>query len=187
MKKKIVKKAQPKSKAKRAAPGLQDDDIITLILDDHKPLKMLIKVLKDTKKHSLRERRKAFEEFATHLELHAKPEERVLYTHMKEEDEMREEAYEGDVEHELADQMVEEAKRTSGDDDLWSARVKVLAELVEHHITDEEQDVLPDFRKHSTAEDRVRLGQEFLAAKTELLEVEMPAEQATERDVQATH
>lgn len=175
-----------KTARSRTKPTPQDDDIITLILDDHKPLKSLIKILKDSDKHGLRERRKAFEEFATLLELHAKPEERVLYDHMKHDKELREEALEGDVEHGLADQMVEEAQRTT-DTDLWSARVKVLAELVEHHIKEEEEELLPDFRTHSTLEERVLLGQEFFSAKSELLDDEMPAERAVERDATPAH
>jgi len=41
----------------------------------------------------------------------------------------------------FADQLVEENMRTD-DEDLWSARVKVLAELVEHHIEQEPKNVL---------------------------------------------
>ncbi len=35
------------------------------------------------------------------------PEEQVLYTYMKSKEETREEGFEGDVEHALADQLVE--------------------------------------------------------------------------------
>lgn len=110
------------------------------------------------------ERRDAFEQFAPLLIAHAKPEEEVLYTAMKEDKEIRVEAYEGEVEHELAEMMLHEAKAAT-DTDIWSAKVKVLAELVEHHIQEEEGDLLPDYRKSSDPKERMELGQKYLQAK----------------------
>lgn len=160
-----AKKASPRSTKSTRSPKKvsEQGDIITLILKDHAPLKKLIKIMKNSDK-DLSERQDAFEQFCPLLVAHAKSEEQVLYAHLKEQDDLREEALEGDVEHGLADQMVEEAMRTD-DEDLWSARVKVLAELVEHHIEEEEEELLPDFRKNSEREERVELGEEYLAAK----------------------
>lgn len=160
--KKIKKSASKKPAMKATNNGA--GDILRIIIDDHKPLKKLIKVLKDSDNHDLQERRTAFEEFAPLLVTHAKSEEQVLYVYMKADDELREEGFEGDVEHGLADQMVEEVKRTD-DDDLWSARVKVLAELVEHHIKEEEEEMFPDIRKNSEAEDRRYMGEQYAALK----------------------
>lgn len=155
-KKKTVKKsAKP---AHRARSG--SDDIVKLILDDHKPLKQLIKVMKNTDKE-YSERKNAFEKFSELLLAHAKPEEQALYEFMKGAVDMRTEAFEGDVEHMIADQLIEQVKLTD-DEDIWSARVKVLAELVEHHIEEEEEDMLPDFRKETDSEERVILGQKYL-------------------------
>ena len=49
-----------------------------LILEDHKPLKQLIKIMKNSDK-SLAEREAAFLKFAPLLNIHAKSEEEVLY------------------------------------------------------------------------------------------------------------
>lgn len=146
----------------------QTSDIVDMILEDHKPLKQLIKIMKNTAK-DLADREDAFAEFAPLLICHAKPEEESLYVFMKGKEQLRSEGFEGDVEHGLADQMVEEIMRTD-DEDLWSARVKVLAELVEHHIEEEENSLLPDFRKNSNPQDRSSLGAQFLKLKTRLLE-----------------
>lgn len=135
-------------------------DILQAILDDHKPLKRLIKIMKDDEKE-LSDRQIAFEEFAPLLTIHAKSEEQVLYVAMKSALDLREEGLEGDVEHGLADQLVEEIKRTT-DEDLWSARVKVLAELVEHHIEEEEDEMFPEIREATDAEQRKILGAEYL-------------------------
>lgn len=165
-----------------------ETDIIKLILEDHKPLKELIEVMKDSEKSFL-ERSAAFEEFAPLLVTHAKPEEESLYTFMKDDEELREGGFEGDVEHALADQMIEEIKRTEDDEDLWSARVKVLAELVEHHIEEEESELLPDVKKHSSAEERASMGEQYLnrRAKYEAMGgTDAPHEKEIE-DNRATH
>lgn len=146
---------------------VKDADIVSIILEDHKPLIELIKVMKDSER-SADERFAAYQEFAPILIAHAKPEEEVLYAAMKKDKGLREEAFEGDVEHQLADQMVEEIKRTT-DQDLRSARIKVLAELVEHHIEEEEKELLPDYKKSSDLQTRVQLGNKFLEVKMQYL------------------
>lgn len=159
-------RAMSPAKRKKTASKSSKEDIIEMILEDHKPLKKLIKVLKDSDE-DLKTRRKAFEDFAPLLIQHAKPEEQVLYVFMKNEEELREEGFEGEVEHVLADQLIEEAKR-SEDDDVWSARVKVLAEVVEHHIEEEEDELLPKFKKATVLEMREELGREFMDAKNNM-------------------
>lgn len=141
-------------------------DILDLIVEDHKPLKKLIKVMKDSEA-SLPERRAAFNEFFPLLMAHAQSEELVLYTAMKEQVSLREEAYEGDVEHKLATQVMEEVMDAT-DVDVWGAKVKVLAELVEHHIKEEEEDHLPNFKKVSSKDERILLGQKYAAALEEI-------------------
>lgn len=142
------------------------EDIINLILQDHKPLKELIKIMKDDEATPA-ERKQAFKKFAPLLVRHAKPEEQTWYVAMKKDDDTREEGLEGDVEHGLADQMAEEAKRTE-DEDLLLARIKVLAELVEHHIEEEEEEMLPDYRENSELEERIEWGFAYLEAQTEI-------------------
>lgn len=165
MKAKVHKKsAVPKASGKKEAT--HRDDIIKLILDDHKPVKKLIKTLKNNKL-SVDERQNAFAEFTPLFVIHAKSEEQTLYVFMKEGSDLREEGFEGSVEHNLATQLIQEIQR-SDDDNVWAARVKVLAELVEHHIEEEEEEMLPAFRKHSDLEERIQLGQSYLSLKAEL-------------------
>lgn len=147
-------------------------DIIQLILDDHKPLKRLIKILKDSDTDA-HDRKMAFEEFAPLLSVHAKSEEDVVYVYMKGEEELRMEGFEGDIEHSLADQLIQQIQSTQ-DEDEWSARIKVLAELVEHHIKEEEEDQFPDLKKHSSATDRIAMGEEYLEKKSYFENEDMP-------------
>ncbi len=152
-----------KSTAKKASNSSKED-IIKLILADHEPLKRFIGILKDLDT-PIRTRRRIFDQFVPLLLVHARSEQESLYTFLKDENkELRIDGLEGDVEHELAEHMVEEVKMSEGAE-LWSARAKVLAELVEHHLKEEESDIFPAFKKESDVEDRVMIGKQYLELK----------------------
>ncbi|AZZ36896.1 hypothetical protein CIK05_08865 [Bdellovibrio sp. qaytius] len=151
-------------KTKKSSAQTSKEDIIKLITADHEPLKRLIATLKDLNT-PIRTRRRIFEQFAPLLLVHAKSEQESLYTFFKDENkELRFDGIEGEVEHALAEQMIE-AVKMSEDAELWSARCKVLAELVEHHIKEEEAHILPDFKKESDVEDRILIGKQYLELK----------------------
>lgn len=151
-------------------------DIVKLILEDHKPLKKLLKVMKDTDAE-FSERQKAFEEFAPLLTAHAKAEEKALYKFLENKDhqdyisqELRQSSFEGEVEHSLADRVAELAKQDRGaDEDVVGAEIKVLAELVEHHIKEEEEDMFPEFKETTVPEMRSQMGERYLALKEEIM------------------
>lgn len=155
-----------KSNVKKMKPKTAKNEITALILEDHKPLKKLIKILKDDEE-SLAKRKKAFSQFAPLLTIHAKSEERALYTRMKEEDELRVEGLEGDTEHHIADSLVKEIKGIE-DKDEFTAKAKVLAELVEHHIEEEEKEMLKEIRKEMELSERQEIGAEYLQLKQQI-------------------
>ena len=150
-------KAKEKEKVSAKASA---NDIIQIILQDHKPLKELIKTLKD-EETDFTEKKPVFEEFAPLLLSHAEPEEQSLYLHMKDEEELRAEGFEGQTEHAIASQLIQEINQTS-DEDEWMAKVKVLAEMVEHHIEEEEEEMFPDLKKQLDTEERIAIGEEYM-------------------------
>lgn len=179
-KKKANGKLKMSGKMTGRKPSESREDIITLILADHKPLKQLIKTMKSDRAEDS-EKIQAFKEFAKLLTVHAKSEEEALYVFMKKVKDLREHGFEGQVEHNLADQVMEEAKRAS-EKDLKLAQIKVLAELVEHHIEEEEEDVLPEFKKETNLEDREDIGRHYIELKKEV-ESEGAEDAPRERDI----
>jgi hemerythrin superfamily protein len=174
---KKTKQSTPKAKtlpARKVAASNEAkskaNDIVTMILEHHKPLKKLIKVLKNPDFDRGR-KEIAFEEFAPLLLAHAEPEETALYEFMKERDDLRTEAFEGATEHEIASRLIDEIEGCD-DDHEWCAKAKVLAESVEHHIEEEEEDMLPDFKKKSSSEERIDLGKEYTALREKMLSEE---------------
>lgn len=155
-----------KTNKKSASKQSQNTDIIKLILEDHVPLKKLIKVLKDP--HiKMSEKRPSFEKFAVQLLAHAKPEESSLYSWMQEcKAETRMESFEGLTEHAIAEHLIEEIRVTT-DKNEWLGKVKVLGELVEHHIQEEETSMFKIVKKEFSMEMRAEIGDEYLKQKEE--------------------
>ncbi len=138
----------------------KSNDIIQLITQDHKPLKEMILVLKDPKT-LITKKRLLFENFATKLTTHLKAEESSLYFHMKKEPLLRMEGLQGNVEHNLLEQLIDEVHHIKNNDDLWMAKVKVIAELIDSHIKAEEQHVFKKIKKVCNLNTRMDIGMEY--------------------------
>ncbi len=152
-------------------------DVIDLILEDHVRLKELIETLKDSDMERI-EKEAPYEEFAMLLINHAKAEEKSLYVKMKKYQSLKVESYEGDTEHTIADQLVQKINATANDDE-WTAKVKVLAELVEHHIEEEEGEMFDEIKNEMDLKVRKEIGAEYIKLKSELdsLSMQMPNKQ----------
>jgi hemerythrin superfamily protein len=139
------------------------DDIVDLILEDHKAIKKLLEVLKDEGLERS-EKEECLEEFIPLLLQHAKAEEESLYAKMKTYELLRMHAFAGETEHMMAEEMVQKVN-ASPDDDEWKAKVKILAESVEHHITEEEDEILPEVERQMDVITRKSIGDEYAALK----------------------
>ena len=168
--KKTVKRTAPeiKSNIQFSAAG----DIVELIKRDHKPLKALIKILKDSDLERS-DKEEPLEEFVMLLTTHAKSEEKSLYVAMKEYDDLKIESYEGDTEHSIAETLIQEINASPLDEE-WLAKVKVLAEVVEHHIIEEETKLLKAVQKSIDLEIRKVIGEDYENFMTEYNLVSTP-------------
>lgn len=122
-------------------------DLVTAIKQDHDGLRQFIDILKDTGRE-MSERRRAYELFSALLKSHTVSEEKAVYApiemHAKADLVIRIE--EGFVEHRVADDVMARLEKAT-DPVIWSAHANVLAELVEHHLDEEEEKLFPLVRK----------------------------------------
>ena len=80
---------------------------------------------------------------------------------------------EGEMEHALASQMlVKLTKISNATSPEFSAAAKVLKELVEHHVEEEERNIWSDVKANFSQEDRYAMNVAFEAAKKK---VKIPA------------
>jgi hemerythrin-like domain-containing protein len=137
------------------------DDIIDLITADHREVEQLFAQLDAGGDQDAVIRR-----IADELIPHSKAEEQVVYPAIvsaaSDEDE---EVKDGAAEHhhieEMLQQLLENGADAPGSDGLLAA---VVAET-KHHVEEEETDILPAYREHSTPEERADLGRRFAEAK----------------------
>lgn len=83
---------------------------------------------------------------------------------------MRKFAREGDVEHQLVEEQLEELSRSrSKESEQWTARLTVLQELIRHHVREEESRGFTSARKEFDDEGLDKLGEQFRKEKEKLL------------------
>ena len=104
------------------------------------------------------------------LSVHTAIEEELFYPAIKDtvEEEIYDEAY---VEHDGAKVLIAEILAGSPDDDFYDAKVKVLSEMIKHHVKEEEQrGGMFAQAKDDGDVDLVALGSAMQARKNELAE-----------------
>ena len=144
-------------------------EITKALHEDHIELKKLLRVI--TKGEDAEATCAAFEQFAALLKKHSRAEEKVVYDALiaQPDEDLEKDGREGYNEHKLADSM--RAKLKAGADPLspeWQAEAKVIRELLEHHIKEEEEDVFSDVRETFEMDERREMGEQFEELKSDI-------------------
>ena len=106
------------------------------------------------------------------LGIHAQIEEEIFYPALRAAPDADDALDEADVEHSHIKELVRQVEASHPGDELFEARVKVLAEYVNHHAEEEESTIFSKARKASV--DLVALGARLAARKEELGGSEQP-------------
>jgi hypothetical protein len=141
-------------------------DILDTLEREHDEVKVLLTDLQDATAAS--QRRSLVKRIKIALVPHTKAEEKVVYNAvlaLKDKD-AQTDGHEGYLEHEWAAKTLQRLEAiSSATSPEHKATAKVLKELVEHHIREEESNVWKDLKKHFTDEERASMNVAFEAAK----------------------
>lgn len=142
-------------------------DILDTLKQEHDEVKGLLADLEQAQGSA--QRRSLVEKIKLALVPHTKAEQKVLYDaviKLRDKD-AQQDGYEGYLEHEWASKTLQ---RLGSMPDATSpehkATAKVLKELVEHHIEEEESNVWGDAEKNFSSEQRVRMNAAYESAKS---------------------
>ena len=143
----------------------QPTNIIDLILLDHRTLKDCIAVLKNENANPRSKYSKA-KIFLETLRRHADAEEISFYNKIKNNEVFHMHVLEGLEEHSIASEKLKEIKtkmrsKTSLREEII-AKLKVLAEIVEHHVKEEESELLPKAKRYIKKETLEKYGKSYL-------------------------
>jgi hypothetical protein len=117
------------------------------------------------------DRKKKIAEEAMHeLDVHAEIEEEIFYpaAKAKADQEGKELVAEAVEEHHVVKMLIGELQAMSEVNEQYEAKFTVLIENVEHHIEEEEKEMLPDAKK-ALGDDIDMLGDQMKARKDELM------------------
>jgi hemerythrin superfamily protein len=163
-------------------------DILSRIKEQHEKLRVGIKVLK-SENASDQDKQERLEDFIDLLKRHSEAEEETIYDVMKSMNDEQTMIFESVEEHAIAKHLVkelEDADYSKRWNHKIAAKAKVLAEIVEHHAKEEEQDLFPDARKVFTKMELDEMGTVFQEI-CESYDDEMPKPSSTGDDEVRTH
>jgi hemerythrin superfamily protein len=134
---------------KNIGESQQAVDAISLLIEDHEHVKSMFEQYDALGDRAFITKKRLATEICTELTKHATAEEEIFYPAVraaggKEQDELVDEAV---VEHASAKDLIAQIMDMESTEDLFDAKVKVLSELIEHHVQEEEGEMFPKARK----------------------------------------
>jgi hemerythrin-like domain-containing protein len=165
----------PISNRRSMMPNRGNKDAIALLKEDHKKVKGLLAKLEKTTERSSQTREKLLAQIQQEIQVHTTIEEEIFYpayrdaVRKKDDAKLYQEAIE---EHHVADLVLREAMQSDPQSEVFSAKAKVLKELIEHHADEEEKEMFPKARKVMDAARLKELGAQMQGRKGELDEAD---------------
>ncbi|MES2472024.1 MAG: hemerythrin domain-containing protein [Pseudomonadota bacterium] len=153
-----------KSMLDAMVPTTEPDILETLELEHDEVQELLGRL---TESDNAREQKSLVTRIKKALVPHARAEEKVVYDAilLLKGKEAKVEGNEGYIEHGLADQTLKKLEKLPANTPEFKAMSKVLKELLDHHIKEEESDIWAQVRDNFTHEQRARMDRDFKAAK----------------------
>ncbi len=146
-------------------PAARQTDAVTLLKQDHRKVEDLFDQYESSNRKATKER--LAKAICMELTVHQIIEEEIFYPGVKDfvDEEIYTEAY---VEHDGSKVLIAEIESGSPDDEFYDAKVKVLSEMIKHHVKEEEQRDGMFAQAKRNGADLAALG-EALAARKEAL------------------
>jgi hypothetical protein len=141
-------------------------DLLDTLEEEHQQVAALLERLVESQ--NSRERKSLLDQVKRSLIPHARAEEKVLYNALiaAKEKGAQQDGEEGYMEHALADKTIKDLHKISNAmSPEFGAASKVLKELIQHHVKEEETTFWSDARKLFSPDERKLLNQKYLAEK----------------------
>ncbi|HYC59187.1 MAG TPA: hemerythrin domain-containing protein [Thermoanaerobaculia bacterium] len=145
---------------------------ITMLKSDHATVKRLLRELAETSERAVKQRESLVLQIERELKTHAQLEEEVFYPAFKAaaaKTDAEELFYEAAEEHHVADMVLPALKAANPKSHEFKAKAKVLKDLIEHHIKEEEQQMFAVARQ-LWDEDQLRELGDIMQARRDSIE-----------------
>src|SRR5882724_2099185 len=133
--------ARAKRKAARKtgarARSADQQDAIALLKADHRQVEEWFEQFESTRSEGRKQ--SLAQKVCQALKVHTQIEEEIFYPAFLEATEDKATHHEAEVEHDGAKKLIAEIESSGPQDDYYDAKVKVLSEMIKHHVKEEEQ------------------------------------------------
>lgn len=169
----MAKKARKAAKAGRSAKARSKNgdgraraaDAVALLKADHRTVEDLFEAFENAR--SAKAKQRIAHQVCMELIVHAQIEEEIFYPAVK--DAVEEDIYtEAHVEHDGAKVLIAEILAGDPEDEFYDASVKVLSEMIKHHVKEEEQREGMFAQAKQSDIDLVELGEQLADRKADL-------------------
>ena len=130
----MEKSTRTETRARRSAAS---KDAIALLKADHRQVEKWFAEFKKARATS--RKAKLAEQICDALKLHTAIEEEIFYPAFLAATQDEDKHHEAEVEHEGAKKLIKTIEEMDPDDDYFEARIKVLSEMIKHHVKEEEK------------------------------------------------
>jgi hemerythrin superfamily protein len=141
----------------------KSNNAIDLLKQDHRKVEALFGQFERARSN----KQNILNQIIKELSIHATVEEQLVYPLLANVNKVHDETAEAYEEHHVVKMMLAELSDMSAFDEKVKAKVCVLKEMVQHHVKEEERELLPQLKKQEV--DLQRLAQDILRRKQQIM------------------
>ncbi len=142
----------PQTKSSSRPKGKKEITFFDILKQDHDKVRNLFEQIVDEEAEN---REELFASLQSELQEHLDLEEKFFYPVLEQNESTHDKALEAYEEHHVAKMLLSEFSGLSREDDRWNAKIKVLKEVVNHHLQEEEKNVFK-LAKKELEPDRIK-------------------------------
>lgn len=166
-----VRKSASAQRSSRRRAGTRSraaaENAIELLKADHSQVKSWFEAFLSTRSEN--RKKELVQKILLALKVHTQIEAEIFYPAFLEATGEKDIHHEAEVEHDAAKKLIAEIEASGATDDYYDAKVKVLSEMIKHHVNEEEKRGGMLSRARQSQMDLEGLGERLAARKGELM------------------
>jgi hemerythrin superfamily protein len=163
----MARRKESATRSSRAKTSRTTQDAIALLKADHRQVEQWFDEFEASRSDS--KRSQLAQQICQALTVHTSIEAEIFYPAFLEATQEEDIHHEAEVEHEGAKQLIAQIEGSSPQDDYFDAKVKVLSEMIKHHVREEERRDGMFAKARQSDMDLRALGEQLATRKTELI------------------
>jgi hemerythrin-like domain-containing protein len=140
--------------------------LFSLLAEDHRHVRGLLEQILEEIDDDPEGARLLLDQARIHILAHAHAEARTLYVALEPHETTTDLAHEGREAHAVVENLLDELTATRVVDDAYRAKIKVITDLLDHHIEEEELHMFPRAVRVLGRDRLTELADEFIAEKS---------------------